>query len=91
MESSLEWVAMDSPGLALSPAQSKDLSVFGAAVVIAKANWGIGMIAMPFYLHSAGLGAGLLFFLLSSAVAADAAILTHRLRQRLGETCCKNA
>lgn len=27
-------------------------------------NWGIGMIAMPFYLHSAGLGAGLLFFTL---------------------------
>ena len=33
------------------------------AVVVSsgsEANWGIGMIAMPFYLHSAGLGAGLL-------------------------------
>lgn len=41
------------------------------------------MIAMPFYLHSAGLGAGLLFFLLSMFLALDAALVMHRLSQSL--------
>eukprot|EP00438_Fugacium_kawagutii_P020899 Skav211790 [mRNA] locus=scaffold305:207263:218185:+ [translate_table: standard] len=62
------------------------LGTFGAAVLIAKVNWGIGMIAMPFYLHSAGLGAGLLFFVLSMFLALDAALVMHRLSWSLQET-----
>ena len=49
-------------------------------------NWGIGMIAMPFYLHAAGLEAGLLFFVLSMLLAWDAANVMHHLAQRLQET-----
>jgi hypothetical protein len=51
-----------------------------------KVNWGIGMIAMPFYLHTAGLEAGLLFFVLSMLLAWDAANVMHHLAQRLQET-----
>ena len=51
-----------------------------------KVNWGIGMIAMPFYLHAAGLEAGLLFFVLSMLLAWDAANVMHHLAQRLQET-----
>eukprot|EP00435_Cladocopium_sp_Y103_P009954 s2389_g2.t1 len=63
-----------------------DLGPLGAAVLIAKVNWGIGMIAMPFYLHAAGLEAGLLFFVLSMLLAWDAANVMHHLAQRLQET-----
>ena len=62
------------------------LKTLSAAVMLTKVNWGIGMIAMPFYLHSAGLGGGLSFFVLSMILAADAAVLTHRLRQVWGES-----
>ena len=48
-------------------------------------NWGIGMIAMPFYLHSAGLVGGLFFFVLSMLLALDAAVVMHKLSERLQE------
>ena len=41
------------------------------------------MIAMPFYLHAAGLEAGLLFFLLSMLLALDASVVMHHLAHRL--------
>ena len=44
------------------------------------------MIAMPFYLHAAGLEAGLLFFVLSMLLAWDAANVMHHLAQRLQDT-----
>ena len=50
-----------------------------------KVNWGIGMIAMPFYLHSAGLVMGLFFFVLSMLLALDAAVVMHKLSERLQE------
>lgn len=68
------------------PTRHRDLGPLGAAVLIAKVNWGIGMIAMPFYLHTAGLEAGLLFFVLSMLLAWDAANVMHHLAQRLQET-----
>ena len=57
-----------------------DLNSAGAALLLTKINWGIGMIAMPFYLHSAGLGAGVIFFLLSMLLAADAALVLQQLQ-----------
>ena len=57
------------------------LSTLGAALVLTKVNWGIGMIAMPFYLHSAGPGAGVIFFLVSMLLAADATLVLQRLQE----------
>ena len=35
---------------------------------LVKANWGIGMMAMPYYLHKAGLMCGLLFFVFTMSL-----------------------
>ena len=40
-------------------------SRFAAACSLVKVNWGIGMLAMPYFLQEAGLVAGLLFFFAS--------------------------
>lgn len=44
---------------------SPTLSAFGAFLNLAKINWGVGMMSMPFYLYSAGLWVGLAFFFLT--------------------------
>ena len=74
---SCAWLAME---------DSRKISAFSASMLIIKVNWGIGMIAMPFYLHSAGLFAGLLFFIISMLLAADAAMLMHRLSETIGDS-----
>eukprot|EP00928_Gymnodinium_smaydae_P061346 TRINITY_DN45443_c0_g1_i1.p1 TRINITY_DN45443_c0_g1~~TRINITY_DN45443_c0_g1_i1.p1 ORF type:complete len:423 (+),score=41.13 TRINITY_DN45443_c0_g1_i1:72-1340(+) len=52
----------------------RSLSTFGAFVLLTKINWGIGMVAMPYYLHSAGLWCGIVFFTMSVVLAADSAL-----------------
>ena len=39
--------------------------LFSAGASLFKVNWGIGMMAMPYYLYKAGIVAGLIFFVLT--------------------------
>lgn len=56
------------------------LGGFGAFVMLAKINWGIGMQAMPYFLHCAGFWTGVVFFILTMVLAADSASLVARVR-----------
>eukprot|EP00656_Telonema_subtile_P013903 TRINITY_DN17069_c0_g1_i1.p1 TRINITY_DN17069_c0_g1~~TRINITY_DN17069_c0_g1_i1.p1 ORF type:complete len:114 (-),score=26.06 TRINITY_DN17069_c0_g1_i1:46-387(-) len=38
------------------------LTQFSAFLLLLKINWGIGMMAMPYYIHKAGLWLGIAFF-----------------------------
>eukprot|EP00466_Bigelowiella_natans_P017727 jgi/Bigna1/141252/aug1.61_g15960 len=59
-------------------ADAKQMGTFAAIFFVLKSNWGIGMMAMPFMLKSAGVVAGLGIFVLSMAMVTDS---VHRLEQ----------
>jgi len=44
-------------------APKEGISAFVACSALIKVNWGIGMMAMPYYLHKAGVQAGVAFFI----------------------------
>eukprot|EP00927_Polykrikos_kofoidii_P009550 TRINITY_DN13988_c0_g2_i1.p1 TRINITY_DN13988_c0_g2~~TRINITY_DN13988_c0_g2_i1.p1 ORF type:complete len:420 (+),score=39.59 TRINITY_DN13988_c0_g2_i1:141-1400(+) len=60
------------------PAATKQVSSFGAFVILVKINWGIGMISMPFFLHSAGLWSGIFFFCTAMGLAFDSVLQLGR-------------
>lgn len=57
------------------------LSTLGAFLLITKINWGIGMIAMPYYIHAAGLWSGVVFFIVTMLLSADSAWCLVRCRE----------
>eukprot|EP00931_Biecheleriopsis_adriatica_P115661 TRINITY_DN91430_c0_g1_i1.p1 TRINITY_DN91430_c0_g1~~TRINITY_DN91430_c0_g1_i1.p1 ORF type:complete len:418 (+),score=60.88 TRINITY_DN91430_c0_g1_i1:29-1282(+) len=67
-----------------------ELSTFGAFLILTKINWGIGMVAMPFYLHTAGLWFGLSFFVVSMVLAGDAALCLARCRTSIARCSAEN-
>lgn len=61
--------------------QDGTLSAFGAFFILTKVNWGIGMVAMPYYMHCAGLWCGLAFFPITMLLSADAALVLAHCRK----------
>lgn len=69
--------------LVVCRAPGATLSTLGCFLSLTKINWGIGMMAMPYYLHLAGPCCGLIFFATSMCLAADSALCLVRIREEI--------
>jgi len=64
---------------------SPRMAFLAAVVVLLKTNWGIGMMAMPYMIKSAGLVAGILLFVVSMIMVSDAVLRVDATQRALLE------